>query len=46
MEYLLRSLSLVSGETMSTILVNRSEDKACPRKVRLRKLTALDMIVG
>ena len=33
----------VSGERMSTILVNRLEDKACPVKVWLGKLTALDM---
>ena len=33
----------VSGERMCTILVNRSEDKACPVNVWLGKLTALDM---
>ena len=33
----------VSGERMCTILVNRFEDKACPVKVWLGKLTALDM---
>ena len=34
---------LVSGERMCTILVNRLEDSACPVKVLLGKLTALDM---
>ena len=43
MKYLLRLLSLVSGERMCTILVNRLEDKARPLKVRLGKLTALDI---
>ena len=33
----------VSGERMCTILVNRLEDLACPIKVWLGKLTALDM---
>ena len=33
----------VSGERMSTILVNRLEDYACPVNVWLGKLTALDM---
>ena len=33
----------VSGERMCTILVNRLEDKACPVKVWLGKLTMLDM---
>ena len=33
----------VSGERMCTILVNRLEDLACPEKVWLDKLTALDM---
>ena len=33
----------VSGERMCTILVNRLEDLVCPVKVRLGKLTALDM---
>ena len=37
-----RQLS-VSGERMCTILVNRLEDKACPVKVWLGKLTMLDM---
>ena len=37
-----RQLS-VSGEGMCTILVNRLEDYACPVKVWLGKLTALDM---
>ena len=32
----------VSGERMCTILVNRLEDKACPVKMWLGKLTALD----
>ena len=32
----------VSGERMSTILVNRLEDSACPVNVWLGKLTALD----
>ena len=34
----------VSGEKMCTILVNCLEDWACPGKVWLSKLTALDMI--
>ena len=34
----------VSSERMCTILVIRLEDKACPVKVWLGKLTALDMI--
>ena len=33
----------VSGERMYTIVVNRLEDQACPVKVWLGKLTALDM---
>ena len=33
----------VSGQRMCTILVNRLEDKACPAKVWLGKLTMLDM---
>ena len=33
----------VSSERMCTILINRLEDYACPVKVRLGKLTALDM---
>ena len=33
----------VSGERMCTILVNRLEDNACPGKVWLGKVTALDM---
>ena len=33
----------VSGERMCTILVNRLENKACPVKEWLGKLTALDM---
>ena len=33
----------VSGKSMCTILVNRLEDKACPVKVWLGKLTALHM---
>ena len=33
----------VSGERMCTILVNLFEDQACPVKVWLGKLTALDM---
>ena len=33
----------VSGKRMCTILVNRLEDKACPIKVWLGKLTMLDM---
>ena len=33
----------VSDERMCTILVNRLEDYACPVKVWLGKLTALDM---
>ena len=33
----------VSGERMFTILVNHLEDKACPVKVWLGKLTMLDM---
>ena len=33
----------VSGKRMCTILVNRLEDKACPVKVWLGKLTGLDM---
>ena len=37
-----RQLS-VSGERMCTILVDRSEDYACPVKVWLGKPTALDM---
>ena len=32
-----------SGERMCTILVNRLENKACPVKVWLGKLTTLDM---
>ena len=31
----------VSGDRMCTVLVNRLEDKACPVKVWLGKLTAL-----
>ena len=34
----------VSGERICTILVNRLENYACPVKVCLGKLTALDMI--
>ena len=33
----------VSGKRMCTSLVNRLEDKACPVKVWLGKLTTLDM---
>ena len=33
----------VSGKRMCTILVNSLEDKACPVKVCLGKLTTLDM---
>ena len=33
----------VSGKRMCTILVNHLEDYACPVKVWLGKLTALDM---
>ena len=33
----------VSGERMCTVVVNRSEDSACPANVWLGKLTALDM---
>ena len=33
----------VSGERMCTILVNHLEDKACPVKVWLGKLTGLEM---
>ena len=33
----------VSGQRMCTILVNHLEDKACPVKVWLGKLTVLDM---
>ena len=33
----------VSGKRMSTVLVNRLEDKTCPVNVWLDKLTVLDM---
>ena len=36
----------VSGEIMCTILVNRLDDWACPVKVWLGKLTALDIPLG